>query len=244
MPRVAANADDYANSRVGIFFPGVTRDLDGQCVSLVKWFMAEMSEVPNPQAARGDARQVGHTLVSQGHAIEVPYVQRRRGDIITYENGVFGHIGIVLSGNRTFEENVNLGGAARRVITIGGRSWNVYASRIGSLAEEWRRDEHVYRLKTYNEGEDMATIAELTRDLANATAAAERRKLTPSQVDKVLKMGLRREPTAAELNNPDYQNNPGLLIDTVWNNGGEMLYHSTSDQIKQKLEQIRAIVNG
>lgn len=48
--------------------------------------------------------------------------------------------------------------------------------------------------------------------------------LTPAQVDHVLKMGLRREPTAEELNNPAYANSAGLLIDTVWNNGGEENY--------------------
>lgn len=151
MPQVAVDADKYANTRLNIFFPGVVPSLDGQCVSLAKWFMAEMSDVPNPQAARGDARYVGKTLVAQGHATEVPYSERKRGDLICYEYGTYGHIGVVLSGDRTFEENVNWSGVASKIVD-GER---VYASRIGLLSEAWRHDQHIYRLKTYKEGADM-----------------------------------------------------------------------------------------
>lgn len=147
MAQVAPNADDYAAPRQNIFFPGVVPSLDGQCVSLAKWFMAEMSEVPNPQAARGDARYVGKTLVAQGHAVEVPYDQRRRGDIVCLEYGLYGHIYVQLSGGRVFEENVNWPGVASKIVD-GAR---VYASRIGSDSESWRHDAHVYRLKTYKE---------------------------------------------------------------------------------------------
>lgn len=155
---VANNADDYANPRLNQFFPGVVPSLDGQCVSLVKWFLQEMTNVPNPQAARGDARYVGKTLVNQGHAIEVPFDQRRRGDIITYEYGVYGHIGVVLSGNRTFEQNVNWAGVASKIVD-GSR---VYASRIGSIGESWRHDMHIYRIKTYREDEMAEKITEDT----------------------------------------------------------------------------------
>lgn len=42
--------------------------------------------------------------------------------------------------------------------------------------------------------------------------------VTPSTVDKVFKMGFpNREPTAAELGNPQYAKDPNLLVDTVWN---------------------------
>lgn len=158
MAQVADNADIYANNRLNKFFPGVIPELDGQCVSLVKWFMQEMSEVPNPQAARGDARYVGKTLVAQGHAVEVPYSQRRRGDIICYEYGTYGHIGVVLSGDRTFEQNVNWAGVDSKIVD-GAR---VYASRIGSLNESWRHDQHIYRLNTYKEGDMAEKITEDT----------------------------------------------------------------------------------
>lgn len=155
---VAANADDYANDRLNIFFPGLTPDLDGQCVSLVKWFMQEMSNVPDPQAARGDARYVGQTLVNQGHAVEINWADRKRGDIVCYEYGTYGHIGVILSGNRTFEENVNWSGVASK--TVDGAT--VYASRIGDMAEAWRtgKNPHIYRLNTYTEGDPMGVPTE------------------------------------------------------------------------------------
>lgn len=147
---IATNADEYAKPRQNMFFTGVVPSLDGQCVSLVKWFMQEMSEVPNPQAARGDARYVGQTLVRQGHATEVPYSERKRGDIICYEYGEYGHIAVQLSNGKVFEQNVNLGGVASKIVD-GAR---VYASRIGNETEAFRKSTHVYRLKSYNEGGD------------------------------------------------------------------------------------------
>lgn len=158
MARISANADTYANDRLNVFFPGIVPSLDGQCVSLVKGFMQDMTEVPNPQAARGDARYVGHTLVNQGHAKEVAFADRRRGDIVTYESGVYGHIGIILSRNRTFEQNVNLSGVSRKLIKDGNESWYVYASRIGSMSEAWRKDIHIYRINTYTEDNDMPRL--------------------------------------------------------------------------------------
>jgi hypothetical protein len=164
---VANNADDYANSRQNIFFPANNNtpqdgNLTGQCVTLVKWFTAEMcNNFPDPFAARGDARYVGQNLVAQELADEVPYDQRKRGDIICLEYGTYGHIYVQLSGGRVFEENVNLGGVASRVVD----GETVYASRIGSDSESWRaaRNPHAYRLKSYNEGgnTDMATDAQI-----------------------------------------------------------------------------------
>lgn len=152
MPQISANADDYAAARVGIFFPAHNQtpadgNLTGQCVTLIKWFMAEMTNVPNPFMARGHARYVGDSLVAQGHAIEVAYEQRQRGDIAVYKYGTYGHINIVLSGDRAFEQNVNAGTARRFV----DGEW-VYASRIGSLNESWRPVRpNIYRVKSYVE---------------------------------------------------------------------------------------------
>lgn len=159
---VANNADDYAGARQGIFFPGVNPTLDGQCVSLVKYFLQDMTEVLDPQAARGDARYMGKTLVAQGYADEVPYADRRRGDIVCLEYGTYGHIYVQLSGGQVFEENVNWPGVASKIVD-GSR---VYASRIGSDSEGWRHDMHVYRIKSYNEGgTNMPTIT--NDDLTN-----------------------------------------------------------------------------
>ena len=118
MPRLADNAEAYASTRIGIFFPAHNQtpadgNLTGQCVTLNKWFLAEMTDVPYPFNARGDARYVGQTLVAQGHATKVPYSERRRGDFAVFEYGQYGHIGVLLDQDRIFEQNVNVGGVAR-----------------------------------------------------------------------------------------------------------------------------------
>lgn len=193
MAQVAANADDYAVPRVGIFFPGVTPDLDGQCVSLVKWFMQEMSEVPNPQAARGDARYVGQTLVAQGLAVEVPYEQRRRGDIICYEYGKYGHIAVQLGGGNVFEENVNMPGTSSQLVD----GAYVYSARVGSEAESWRatKNPHIYRLTSYKEtgGSDMDNMTEQQYD------ALARRVLSLGMFLTVEGSAPDRQPTAQEV---------------------------------------------
>jgi len=151
MAQVAVNADAYAATRVGIFFPAnnqtpVDGNLTGQCVTLNKWFLAEMTEVPTPFAARGDARYVGKRLVAEGHAVEVPYEQRQQGDFVVYEYGLYGHIGVLLSGDRIFEQNVNVGGVARKLVD----GEYVYASRIGNLNEAWRPVRpNIYRINSY-----------------------------------------------------------------------------------------------
>lgn len=143
-----SNADEYANQRVGIYFPGVIWQLDGQCVSLAKWFMGEMSQVPDWNSARGDARYVGQTLVRQGHAYEVSRAEAKRGDLVIWEYGQYGHIAVLLSGWRIFQQNANVPGVASKIVD-GSR---VYASSIvpiynslGGVAPKF------YRLKTYVE---------------------------------------------------------------------------------------------
>lgn len=59
--------------------------------------------------------------------------------------------------------------------------------------------------------------------------------ITDNEKDKVLKMGLQREPLPEELNNKDY-NNASLLINTVWNNGGETNFKN-SKQLSQDLSR-------
>ncbi len=53
--------------------------------------------------------------------------------------------------------------------------------------------------------------------------------LTPSSQDKFIKMGLRRPPTEAELNNQDWANDPNLLADALWSNGGEASYNESQN---------------
>lgn len=148
------NADDYAAKRLGIFFPGSSNgtmndgDLTGQCVSLAKWFGAEMCELPNPGAGRGHAKDFGNTLVSQGLAYEVAAGQRQQGDLVVWQQdgGGYGHVGVLLSGDRVFEQNVALPGSSTRVIA--GNT--VYSSRIDPLYVNWRRGApRFYRMRNY-----------------------------------------------------------------------------------------------
>lgn len=171
---ISANADDYAAARLNIFFPadsgppasGEDGDLTGQCVSLNKWFMNDMSEVPSPFAARGDARYVGQTLVNQGLAVAVPAGQQKRGDMVVYEYGQYGHIGVLLSGNRLFQENVNTAGATKKVLSDGTVVYSstivpVYAS-LGGVAPKY------YRLKSYKENANMNPDKEKAKYYPNA----------------------------------------------------------------------------
>ena len=148
------NADEYAAKRLGIFFPGSSNgtmddgDLTGQCVSLAKWFGAEMCELPNPGAGRGHAKDFGNTLVSQGLAYEVAAGQRQQGDLVVWQQdgGGYGHVGVLLSGDRVFEQNVALPGSSTRVIA--GNT--VYSSRIDPLYVNWRRGApRFYRMRNY-----------------------------------------------------------------------------------------------
>lgn len=145
---VANNADDYAKARLGIFFEGHPDYLTGQCVSLVKWFIGQMCGVKDWQAARGHAKDFGDTLVRQGLATVVS--SPKRGDLAVWkqDGGSYGHIGVVLSGSRVFEQNVALPGSATKVVS-GNR---VYSSRIDPLSDSWRKGPATYyRLKGYKE---------------------------------------------------------------------------------------------
>jgi hypothetical protein len=168
---LANNADDYTSGRIGIFFPasstpwpgtGNDGDLTGQCVTLNKWFLAEMTDVPAPFSARGHARYFGDTLVSQGHAIEVSAANARRGDFVIWQYGQYGHIAVLLSNGRIFQQNALVTGAASKIVA-GSR---VYASTVvkmypilGGVAPRF------YRIKTYKEKgkEDMVTASGVDR---------------------------------------------------------------------------------
>lgn len=216
---VAANADDYTNGRVNIFFPAnnstsANGNLTGQCVTLEKWFTAEMcTGFPSPFAARGDARYVGQTLVAQGLAVEVPYDQRRRGDIVCLEYGQYGHIYVQLSGGRVFEENIKWSGVASEVVD----GATVYASRIGSENESWRagKNPHVYRLNSYKEitmatdaltKEDIIVIYDLTYETEDSQVTEDIINAYTGKPLSGLLTQLHNDPTwlahKAAMNNP------------------------------------------
>lgn len=145
------NADDYANKRVGVFFPGNPSYLVSQCVSLIKWYIGEMAGVPNSQRAWGNAKDVGDNLVAAGFATKVTG-SPKRGDIAVYkkDGGGFGHIGVVLSGGRLFEANVAIKGRASEYVPELG--YSVYAAGIDPINADWRVGSPTYyRLKGYKE---------------------------------------------------------------------------------------------
>lgn len=133
---VSKNADDYANARIGIYFPGFPSSLTGQCVSLVKWYIGEMCGVADWQAARGNAKDYGDTLVNQGLARVVTVSDRKRGDIVVWkaDGGGYGHVGVLCSNDNVFEENVGLKGAPSAVYD--GNT--VHPSRFDALGASWR----------------------------------------------------------------------------------------------------------
>lgn len=79
---------------------------NGQCVSLIKALL-EFLGVPDPYAARGNAKDVGDTLVRQniaenGKGWLTVVVNKSMGNI----NGVtYGHIWIDLTGEANYEQN-------------------------------------------------------------------------------------------------------------------------------------------
>jgi len=144
------NASMWAVAGLNKFFRGYPAGLTGQCVSLVKGFLEEMTDVPNPQAARGHAKDFGNTLVAQGHAKRVSSLLRKRGDIVVwpFDGGGYGHIGVLVSRNTVFEENVGLKGTPSKIVA----GQRVYASRIDPLVASWRvGSPRYYRVKTYKE---------------------------------------------------------------------------------------------
>ena len=195
------NADDYAARRLGIFFPGSSNgtmddgDLTGQCVSLVKWFGAEMCGLPNPGAARGNAKDFGNTLVNQGLAYEVPPNQRQQGDLVVWplDGGGYGHIGVLLSGDRVFEQNVALPGSATRIVA--GNT--VYSSRIDPLYANWRRGSaRVYRMRNY---------------------VGNRPSVSDDQIRQVYREVLEREADEGGINHYRQQAAKGWTIDQIRN---------------------------
>lgn len=195
------NADDYAARRLGIFFPGSSNgtmddgDLTGQCVSLVKWFGAEMCDLPNPGAARGNAKDFGNTLVNQGLAYEVAPNQRQQGDLVVWpqDGGGYGHIGVLLSGDRVFEQNVALPGSSTRVVA--GNT--VYSSRIDPFHANWRRGGvRVYRMRNY---------------------VGNRPSVSDDQIKQVYREVLEREADEGGINHYRQQAAKGWTIDQIRN---------------------------
>lgn len=106
MARTRQEVRDFLNPLVGQMVNEKCGIYNGQCVSLIKALL-EFLGAPNPYAARGNARDVGDTLVRQGIAgnskgwLNV-CINRDMGLI----DGVrYGHIWLDLNGETNFEQN-------------------------------------------------------------------------------------------------------------------------------------------
>lgn len=106
MARTKAEIRDFLNSQVGKKVNAKAGIYNGQCVSLIKALL-EFLGVDSPYGARGNARDVGDTLLRQNIAengkgwLQV-CVNRDMGLI----DGVrYGHIWLDLSGEANFEQN-------------------------------------------------------------------------------------------------------------------------------------------
>ena len=106
MARTKQEVRDFLNSQVGQKVNAKAGVYNGQCVSLIKALL-EFLGVDNPYGARGNAKDVGDTLLRQGIATNgggwlVLVVNRSMGRI----SGVtYGHIWIDLAGEANYEQN-------------------------------------------------------------------------------------------------------------------------------------------
>jgi hypothetical protein len=136
---------DWAQARQNITFVNLPdRSLDGQCVTLIKAFLAECCDnISEPYSARGNAIDYGFTLNEQGYTDSVYSNILLPGDILVYHtNSQYGHIALYIGNNQIFEENCQL---APATLAYNG----TMTSRIGT----YRQANFIYRLKKqyYNE---------------------------------------------------------------------------------------------
>ena len=120
--------------------------LDGQCVSLVKWFLNDNCAVKDPFSARGHAKDVGDTLVSQGYAYKVGSLIE--GDIVVWKKdaGNYGHIAVYIGNNQVFESNAGVAGAPSKYVN----GSIVYGATINALNASWRKGgADYYRVRSY-----------------------------------------------------------------------------------------------
>lgn len=106
MARTKAQVVSFLNSQVGQKVNTKCGIYNGQCVSLIKALL-EYVGAPNPYAARGNAKDVGDTLLAQniaesGKGQITVVVNRTMGNIggVTY-----GHIWVDIAGVANYEQN-------------------------------------------------------------------------------------------------------------------------------------------
>lgn len=190
MARTKQEIRDFLNSQVGQKVNAKAGIYNGQCVSLIKALL-EFLGAPEPYKARGNAKDVGDTLLREGLAANsqgwlMVAVNRSMGVI----GGIrYGHIWIDLAGEANFEQN-----GARALLTTKGtrpinqaqqlinldrfvapdaprKSNEVVAGEV--IAGAWGNgDDRKNRLK--NAGYDPAVIQAIVNQRVSAPAPAPR----------------------------------------------------------------------
>lgn len=110
MARTKQEVRDFLNALIGLMVNEKCGIYNGQCVSLIKALL-EFLGAPAPYSGRGNARDVGDTLLRQGIAKDGGgwlnvCVNRDMGRI--FENGVwnnYGHIWLDLANEMNIEQN-------------------------------------------------------------------------------------------------------------------------------------------
>lgn len=106
MARTKQEVRNFLNSQVGQKVNPKAGIYNGQCVSLIKALL-EFLGVPNPYGARGNAKDVGDTLLREGiakngHGWLMVAVNRSMGNI---GGVVYGHVWLDLQGEANYEQN-------------------------------------------------------------------------------------------------------------------------------------------
>jgi hypothetical protein len=98
------NLYEFINKTIGTIQQLPNGGRPGQCVSLVQQYLIQCYDIPFK--ARGDAKDFGTSLVSDGLAIEVQVPAK--GDLIVYSATIknkYGHVAIYVDKNKMYDQN-------------------------------------------------------------------------------------------------------------------------------------------
>lgn len=187
MARTKQEVRDFLNSQVGKKVNAKAGQYNGQCVSLIKALL-EFLGVPNPYSARGNAKDVGDTLLRQGHASNgqgwlMVAVNRSMGRI---DGVTYGHCWIDLQGEANFEQNGN-----RALLTTKNTRPIQQAQQLINLDKYIKADAPVSGGGTYTvkKGDTLSGIASkfgtTWQELQRLNGLPDPNRIYPGQVLKV-----------------------------------------------------------
>ena len=98
------NLYEFINKTIGTKQALPNGNLEGQCVSLIQQYLIQVFNIPFK--ARGNAKDFGSSLVSDGLAIEIQVPAK--GDLIVYSatlKNKYGHVAIYIDKNQMYDQN-------------------------------------------------------------------------------------------------------------------------------------------